>query len=298
MRSEFVRRSEPIRWRAARGLRAALSCALLMGFAAGAAAADAPPKRVVSINLCTDQLAMLVAGEGQLVSISALASDPRSSAMVKEAANYPVNHGLAEEIYLLRPDLVLAGRYARVATVSMLRRLGIPVAVFDGVTRLEDIPARLQQMGEVLGHPERGAAQAATFERRLAGFRAEIARRPRAALYAANGYTLGDQTLAGHILLAAGFANVAAELGLHGGGTLPLEVLAMQAPDALVTSQTYPGASRSEEILHHPVIQQMRRSVPGTALSGSDWVCGTPFVLDAVADMVTLRKRIEKVGEE
>ncbi|WP_378212661.1 ABC transporter substrate-binding protein [Aquicoccus sp. G2-2] len=263
-----------------------------------ATANGAPPKRVVSINLCTDQLAMLIAQDGQLVSISDLASDPRSSAMVNEAANYPVNHGLAEEIYLLRPDLVLAGRYARGATVSMLRRLGIPVVVFDGVTQLDEIPARLRQMGDVLGQPAKGKAQAAGFERRLAGFRAEVERHPRAALYAANSYTLGDQTLAGHILLAAGFGNVAADLGLHGGGTLPLEVLAMQAPDALVTSQPFPGASRSEEVLHHPIIEQMRRSVPGTALSGSDWICGTPFVLDAVADMVTLREQIEKVGEE
>ena len=67
------------------------------------------PRRVVSINLCTDQLAMMMAGPGQLVSVSHLAGDPTYSTMPEAAAAYPANRGLAEEVYLLKPDLVLAG---------------------------------------------------------------------------------------------------------------------------------------------------------------------------------------------
>ncbi len=44
-----------------------------------------PPERVVSVNLCTDQLAMLLAAPGQLISVSHLASDPLSSSMVKSS---------------------------------------------------------------------------------------------------------------------------------------------------------------------------------------------------------------------
>jgi iron complex transport system substrate-binding protein len=53
-----------------------LAAALVITFA-GAAAADAPA-RVVSVNLCTDQLAMLIAAPGQLQSVSWLAADPSS----------------------------------------------------------------------------------------------------------------------------------------------------------------------------------------------------------------------------
>ena len=262
-----------------------------------ATATDAPPARVVSINLCTDQLAMLIAAPGQLVSVSHLALDPLSSAMVGEAANYPVNHGLAEEIYLMQPDLVLVGRYSNTATTNMLTRLNIPVATFDIADTLDDVRDHITQMGEVLHQRGRAAALLADYDRRLATFRAETAIRPRAALYYANGYTTGDQTLAGQILLTAGFENIATEAGYPTGGRLPLEVLALSAPDAVIGGRPYPGASRAEEILHHPVLQRLRHDTARASATDSDWICGTPFVLNAIEDMTQLRHTMQEGSE-
>ncbi|MDK3074704.1 ABC transporter substrate-binding protein [Sedimentitalea sp. JM2-8] len=254
--------------------------------------ADPSPARVVSINLCTDQLAMLIADTGQLVSVSHLATDPRSSAMVEQARAYPANSGLAEEIYLMQPDLVLAGEYGANATVDMLRRLDVPVLRFEQAYSLDDVRARMIQMGEVLGRQDRAAELVDRFDARLGDFQAEIAARPRAALYYANGYTLGDKSLAGQILTRAGFDNVAADIGYEGGGVLPLELLAMNIPDAVVTGQPYPGASRSEEIMDHPVVSVLRRQSATASVTDSDWVCGTPFVLDAVSQMTDLRQSL------
>ena len=47
--------------------------------------AASAPERVVSIDPCTDQLALMLAAPGQLVSVRHLATDPRSSAMAEEA---------------------------------------------------------------------------------------------------------------------------------------------------------------------------------------------------------------------
>jgi hypothetical protein len=99
---------------------------------AGSAAAEAP-RRVVSMNLCTDQLAMLIAAPGQLRSVSHLATDPSASAMAEEALDHDINHGLAEEIYLMRPDLVIAGSFSNRATLDMLRRLEIARRVRTGL---------------------------------------------------------------------------------------------------------------------------------------------------------------------
>ncbi len=263
----------------------------------GVAAQEAPkrvvsadaPKRVVSMNLCTDQLAMLLASDGQLVSVSHLASDPRMSAMVVQADAYPINRGLAEQIYLMQPDLVLAGNFTARASVDMLKRLGVPVVTFDPAYALEDVRARIAQMGEVLGQQTRAEAMIADFDAQLKAYRNEAGHGPRAALYYANGYTLGDKTLAGQILAAAGLENIAAEVGLKAGGIIPLEVLTMAQPDAVITSRTYPTASRSEEVMGHPVIEELRASRPQASMTSSDWVCGTPFVLRAIEDMVRLR---------
>ncbi|PRY92023.1 iron complex transport system substrate-binding protein [Hasllibacter halocynthiae] len=250
---------------------------------------EGAPRRVVSMNACTDQLAMLVAGEDQLISVSHLAADPRVSAMAGEARHLALNHGRAEEIFLMDPDLVLAGSFSGRAAADMLAGLGIPVETFEPATDLGDVAAGLRRVGALLGREERAEALAAGFEARLEALRDETGRRPRAALYYANGYTLGDRTLAGQILLAAGFRNVAAEAGFPAGGVMPLEVLVMAAPEVVVTGQRYPGASRSEEILDHPAVRALREGRRG-GIADQDWVCGTPFVLRAIEDLARTRR--------
>lgn len=233
---------------------------------------------------------MLLAAEGQLLSVSRIARDPLASAMSAEAARYPINTGLAEEIYLMQPDLVVAGAYSSPSTLEMLRRLDVPVAVFDTAKSLDDVRARIRQMGEVLHREAAATRMVAAFDARLAAVQAGISERPRAVLYYANGYTLGDQTLAGHILAAAGFENAAAEVGYSSGARMPLEVLALLAPEIVITARDYPGASRSEEILSHPVVQHYWRTGNVAASSDHDWLCGTPFVARAVENLAATRR--------
>lgn len=251
------------------------------------------PQRVVSMNLCTDQLAMMLAAPGQLLSVSYIARDPRASAMVEEAKAYHSNRGLAEEIYLLRPDLVIAGAFSTKATVAMLRRLGVPVVVFDPAYSLEDVRDRMVQMGEALGRTDAALSMVAEFDARLETLAVETATHPRAVLYYANGYTSGDKTLAGQILTQAGFANAATQAGFAAGGKLPLEVLAMTDPDMVITARPYQGASRSEAILDHPVVHALREARDGATLTDHDWVCGTPYVLRAIETLSKARSDMQ-----
>lgn len=245
------------------------------------------------MNLCTDQLAMLLADPAQIVSLSYLSTDPRSSAMHVQAAAFARNKGLAEEIYLQQPDLVLAGRYTGRASVDMLQRLGKRVELFLPAYSLQDVRARILQMGEALDRQPQAQALVAQFDADLAALRADVQNRPLAALYYANGYTTGDQTLAGQILLAAGFDNATTRAGQRRAGNLPLEVLAMMQPDTVVTGARYPGQSRSEAILDHPVIRALQKDRHTGTVADSDWLCGTPYVLNAIRDLVALRRRVE-----
>lgn len=259
-----------------------------MGLADGAA-----PKRVVSMNVCTDQLAMMLASPGQLVSVTYLARDPRTSAMAEEAAAYPANHGLAEEVFLLRPDLVIAGTFSTQTTVAMLRRLDIPVAVMNPAQSLAEVPERIAEMGRLLGREDEASALVAEFEAGLAALEADGTGRPRAAIYAAQGYTSGTQSLSGAILEAAGFANVAEEVGMTFGGLLPLEQLVMLDPDLVVLPTPRPGASRAEDVMDHPALVALREDRATSPLTDRDWVCGTPHVLRAVEGLAEARRALE-----
>jgi len=264
--------------------------------AAAPGGAERRAARVVSINLCTDQLALMLAAPGQLVSVTGMAQDPRVSPMAGAAAGLVPNHARAEEIYLLAPDLVLAGTFTAQATVAMLERLGIPVMRFEPAYGLADIGDRLREMGAALGRPAEGAARAERFAADLAALRTE-ASGLRAALYAANGYTSGPRSLAGEILTAAGFRNVAAELGLSVGGRLALEELVMAAPDLVVSGRRQGGPARAEEVLEHPALAALGEAGKGgasTAMTDRDWICGTPHVLDAVRDLAETRAALER----
>lgn len=258
-----------------------LICACAALLFSGAAALAEVPTRVVSMNLCTDQLAMLLTDRDQLISVSALASDPMASAMADLAADWPSHTSGAEEVFAMTPDLVIAGEYTARASVQMLKRLGVRVETFGPARSLEDVATNLRKMGALLGREEQADVLAVQFEADLEALRSRLDTAPRVALYYANGYSLGVQTLAGQILIAAGVRNVATELGMNWGGNLPLERLVMAAPELVVTGEKYAGASRSEELLDHPALAAFATH----ATTGSDWLCGTPFVLRAIDDL-------------
>ena len=253
-----------------------LALALLLGPVPAALAAGA--ERVVSINLCTDQLAMMLARPGQLLSVSYLAQDPMSSVMVEKAGDYPTNRGLAEDVFILQPDVVVAGEWTTPATAEMLERLGVRVERFPLAKTPEEIAAVLRKMGAVLGQEGEADRQADAFLAAIARLREERSEVGRAALYGANGFTSGSDSLSTLILELAGFENITAELGRASSGYLSLEELVLADPDHIVRGRRFPGVSRSESVIDHPALAGLAPQSEANA----GWVCGLPQILAAV----------------
>lgn len=252
------------------------------------------PERVVSMNLCTDQLAMLVAAPGQLLSVTYLAADPRASSMSAEAGELYINHGLAEEIAFLRPDLVIAGQYTTRVTVDMLRRLGYRVEVFPSENGLSDVRDNLRRMGQILVQSDRAEVLISEMDARLNGVaQAHLPNAPETALYYSSGYTSGEGSLADDILRHAGLKNVAPGLGLPSGGILPLEALVLAGPQIVIKGQSYQGYSRGQEMLNHPVLNAML-APPRIALETSAaWSCGTPHTVAMIEELTRAARQGE-----
>ncbi|CAI9409354.1 Vitamin B12-binding protein [Pleomorphomonas sp. T1.2MG-36] len=270
--------------------------ALVAALTESGQAADGAPGRVVSINLCTDQQAMAIAAPGQLASVSRLARDPALSNMADAAAALPVNDGRAEEVVSLAPDLVLAGSFTSRATVGMLRRLGVRVEEFPPANSFDDIRENLTRMGQLLGRTERADELVREFDARLAALESdasESAQKPVAVVYHIGNGTDGRGTLADEILTAAGWDNLAARLGLGSYGALPLETLVAGRPDLVLVGGA--EASWSTEALpnaRHPAIMAATDNGDRLmVLPDRSTICGTPFVVDAIARLVDERHR-------
>src|SRR5262245_6215272 len=95
-------------------LRRSLASLGLMAAAAlcpAAGQADDAPRRIVSLDLCTDQLMLELAPREHIAAVTHLAADPTVSAIPDKARGLAITHGGAEDVLRLDPDLVLAGPY-------------------------------------------------------------------------------------------------------------------------------------------------------------------------------------------
>lgn len=269
---------------------------LALAFAAAGDAAAAP-RRIVSINLCADQLALAFADPGAIVALSAFAHDRGMNLMAGAADPYPTTTGSAEAVYALSPDLVLSGTFSNPLTNAFLAGKGIPTVVLAPVNGFADMRAQIRLVAAAVGHPERGAVMIADLDAAVA--RAEAARpaRPiRAVMLSRRGWLAGPATLDSEIMAAVGIDNAAADFGVgDGGGTVGLEALIAAGLDAVVVqADAIAAEDQGTALLAHPALAAAFPPGRRLVVPGPLTLCGGPGVIAALdrlsAEVAALRR--------
>jgi iron complex transport system substrate-binding protein len=244
----------------------------------------AKPQRIVSMNLCTDQLLMMLVAPERIASISALSLDPHSSYMSDSAAGHQINHGRSEEILPLKPDLVLASGYAARPAVELLRRLGHRVEVLPMATDIAGIRRNISQLASLVGEEKRGEQLIQQMDAKIRRVTTRFSgAAPKAIFYQPRGYTSGKDTLQDEALRLAGWRNVAAEIGVKGYSSIGLEDLLLAQPQQIFTSSYAPGtSSMAQRRLQHPVIRKLTQQHPMVEIDYRWWICDGPMIADAI----------------
>jgi iron complex transport system substrate-binding protein len=256
----------------------------MLALAGPAAAEDAVrPRRIVSFNLCADQLVVALADPGQIAGLSPYAADASLSVVAEQARAYRRLDWEAESTVALAPDLVLVGPNDRTATRRMLGALGLRVVEVALVTDLAAARAQIREFAALVGHPERG-------ERLLAALdaaRARVASAPRFALDTAlvierGGYAAGPASLAAALLAEAGLKPPAgAPAGL--GGFVPLEQVLVMRPDLIVLKDAPErAADQGALFLTHPALHRLYPPGRRTVLPSLYTLCGGPALVAAL----------------
>jgi iron complex transport system substrate-binding protein len=184
------------------GMLAAIAVAL--GSMAPAVSADGPPKRIVSFNLCADQLLLALADPAQIAGLSPYAVNPLLSVMTERAAAFPRLDWDAESVVNLAPDLVLGGPSHR-PIHAMLSAMGIRVVDVALIRNIADARRQAIEVGKLVGHPERGEALARQIEQAEMRLAAMAINPPLTALVIQReGYREGPASLASGMLSIAG----------------------------------------------------------------------------------------------
>jgi iron complex transport system substrate-binding protein len=272
-----------------------LVCCLvfLLGLATPAHAIDRP--RIASINVCTDQLLLTLADPEQIAGLSPYARDPARSWAAAEASRYPKLSGEAEDILVLRPDLVVAGRFTKRATRELLKAEGFRVEEFDAVRSLDDTKRQIIRMGDIVGHPDRAAAAVARIDAAIAQAKEPVSRKPlRVLSLSRRGWVSGGDSLTSSMLATVGLANAASQLGYRLGGFVSLETIVDLKPDLLLLSDKGDFAEdQGTALLLHPALEQLYPPAKRIVIPERLTVCGGPMLADALTTLVRELERVE-----
>src|SRR3954468_23187068 len=243
-----------------------------------ALATAAPPTRVASVNLCTDEMLLLLAKPDEIASISFLSRDSREAVLWREARRFPANDGTIEQVLAERPAVILNMGGGGRSRAYLASRIGIHPVDLALPTTLGDVSANLRRVAAVLGEVHR----ADPWIRRIEALRRSAPRSSQDAIWiSGGGFTLAPDSLGAQWLRLAGLRQRSVS-----GGKVSLETLLITPPKALVISDYRSGQmSGGVRWLSHPIVRNAasRRIVT----DGRAWTCMGPLM---IAEIERLRK--------
>jgi iron complex transport system substrate-binding protein len=252
--------------------------------------------RIVSMNVCTDQLVLSLADPQQILGLSRYSRDAAESFAAGEARRFPILSGGAEDVMVLKPDVVVASLYDKRSTRELLRQHGLHLAEFPVPRNLDEVKAQIRQMGEVVGHADRATAEIARLDLAIARAREAVAAKPYRVLpLSRRGWVSGSDSLESSLLSAAGLSNAAGDLGVSFGGFVPLEAIVNLRPDFLVVSQ---AGDRAEDdgraFLLHPALARFYPPQKRIVIPERLTVCGGVMLADALDVLTAELKRVSR----
>jgi iron complex transport system substrate-binding protein len=255
-------------------MRALLAALALISGAAPLAAAplNAAPSRVVSLNLCTDELLLMLAAPGQIASVSFLGARADETPLAARAHGIPINNGRLDTVMHYAPDLLLTtgNPYAS----ELAKRVGLRVVNVPPPENLADLRQNITLVAQALGRGSHGAAVLTKFDRELGA----VPLHPKTALLlGAGGTTVTANGLAAQLLRYAGLQQ------MPGDGQINLEKLLIDPPQVLIKTNYHADQnSIGQNWLAHPAL----RALPATrmiSVDGRIWTCMGPLVGGEIA---------------
>ncbi len=267
-----------------------LAAALLAWTDADAARTPPKPKRVMSLNVCTDQLVLQLLPKERISSIYYLSRASGYTYLTAKAFAVPVSYGTPEEVLRDNPDLVIAGSMSTPAVRALVKRVNVPLVEVPAANSFAEIRMVTRMIARAVGEHDAGEALIARMDATLAELAASAPEKKIVvAVWDGAGNVPAKGTLFDEILTVAGGINVVAgiETSIVYGryNAFDLEQLVAKAPDVIAY-----GASRLGQLtlasqqLQHPVV---RKLYAGRAITYPETLynCGLPQSADAARDL-------------
>jgi iron complex transport system substrate-binding protein len=261
----------------------------------GRAASAANLPRLVSMNVCADQLLLTLADPEQILGLSRFARDGWQS-KAGDISRYPVLSGGAEDVLLINPDIVVASAFDKRSTRELLKAKGLRLAELAVPRNLDEARQQIREAGDITGHPDRAAAEIARLDAALARARRTVSERHYRVLpLSRRGWVAGSDSFVGSLLGEIGLRSAAGDLGFSFGGFASLEAIVNLRPDFIVVSQAGDTArDDGQAFLLHPALERFYPPEKRIVIPERMTECGGVLLADALDALAAEFQRVGK----
>jgi iron complex transport system substrate-binding protein len=268
-------------------------CIATLGSWAVSSASAAPLPRIVSMNVCTDQVLLTLADPEQLLGLSRFVRD---AWVTGDVSRYPRLSGGAEDVLVLKPDVVVTSAFDKRSTRELLKANGLRLAELAVPRNLTEVKDQLRELGAIAGHPDRATREIEKLDAALARARQAVAAKHYRVLpLSRRGWVAGSDSFVGSLLAETGLFNTSGELGFNFGGFASLEAIVAQKPDLLLVSQAGDSArDDGQAFLLHPALERFYPADKRIVIPERLTECGGVMLAEALDTLVAELARIGK----
>ena len=249
---------------------------------AGPSSEPVRAQRIVSLDYCADQYVLKFVERDRILAVSPDAGR-EFSYMREAAAGLPTVRPVAEDVLILKPDLIVRSYGGGPRASVLFERAGVPVHDVRWAQDIEEILETTRETARALGSAEQGLAVAEEMQGRLMSLRARASGMN--VLYMTpTGVTSGPGSLIHEMLGAAGLKNFQARPGWW---PIPLERLAYERPDLVAVAfyESLADHPHAWSAIRHPVARAQLENETVIPIEGAWTACGGWFLMDAVESL-------------
>jgi iron complex transport system substrate-binding protein len=213
------------------------------------------PRHIFSGGLNITSTVVKLGAADRLTAVGQFASDTRYSFVADTVASVQQYEQVRPEVVVSHdPDLVLLTPFTPTKIRERILKIDVPVVVTHEVLGLGGVVRNTRLIGRAIGRPNRARREIARLRRRVdTGSVREDP--PTVLMYPRSGVVPGRRTLPDLIIRAAGYANLAARVGLSGWSQISPEAIVRGQPRWIVVNRLN-GAG--DDLRSDPVFSSLR----------------------------------------
>ena len=261
----------------------ALLCFFLSSLMLSDYATAAAPKRIVSLDLCSDWVLVEYIDRSKVLALSPLFQKYPADLRAGDTENdeWPTHDGSLEKLLSLKPDLVLVGEHNAWLLRERLKRLGFRVIVLSHPKNMSQVIDYENQFFNAVGSKRRSLLMLPKVKHLLLH---------KALMLGNNGIGTGQGTFENDVLKYAGWGNYLDEEGYI---RLQLEELVIRKPDVIL-SATSDDAALASQFAQHTAIRKLMQRNEWIDSSSWRWRCPGPWTWELVSELALELKKFNE----